>query len=60
MEFVQNFVQTFICVVEKKKSYQKWSSYKFLCKHKIFLLVYTWLSNIVNDSASLHRLIIDI
>ena len=29
----------------------------FCCKHKIFLLVYTWFSNIVNDSASLHRLI---
>ena len=29
-----------------------------MCEHKIFLLVYAWFSNIVNDSASLHRLII--
>ena len=30
--------------------------YKQLCKHKIVLLVYTWFSNIENDSALLHHL----
>ena len=28
-----------------------------MCKCKIFLMANTWFSNIVNDSASLHRLI---
>ena len=30
---------------------------KNLGKHNIFLLVYAWFTNMVNDSASLHRLI---
>ena len=34
MELLQNFVQMFTCVAQEKKTfYQKWSCYKFLCKH---------------------------
>ena len=33
-KFCPNF---YLCSIRKKTFYQKWSSYKFLCKHKNFL-----------------------
>ena len=60
MELPQNFLQNFSCVAsEKKLSPKNGVASKYLANIRFFLLVYTWFSNIVNDSASLHRLIKD-
>ena len=59
MGFLQNLWQDFTCVEqEKKTSSQKWGSYKIYGKCNIFLMAVYLFSNIVNDSATLHRLII--
>ena len=56
MGLLQNLLQTFACVASEKKT-KNGVATKFIVNVKLFLLVYTWFSNIVNDSASLHRLI---
>ena len=58
MELLQNLWQTYACVAsEKKLSPKNGVASKFMANVRFFLLVYTCFSNIVNDSASLHRLI---
>ena len=61
MELPQNLWQTFACVAsEKKNSPKNGVATKFMANVKFFKWLYTWFSNMENDSAALHRLIISV
>ena len=54
-KFIANFC---LCSIRKKFPTKNGVASKLMANIRFFLLLYTWFSNIVNDSASLHRLII--